>query len=60
MPEHDITKHTKAIVNTIREPGKSWKHKLGDILIDIAIIVFGITLSLMLERWRENAHDRTI
>ena len=60
MPEHDFNKHTKAIVNTIKEPGKNWKHKLGDILIDIGIIVFGITLSLMLERWRENAHDRTI
>jgi hypothetical protein len=60
MPEHDLTKHTKAIVNTIKDPGKSWKHKLGDILIDIAIIVFGITLSLMVERWRENAHERAV
>jgi hypothetical protein len=60
MPEHDLTKHTKAIVNTIKDPGKSWKHKLGDILIDIAIIVFGITLSLMVERWRENAHEKVI
>ena len=60
MPEHDLTKHTKAIVNTVKDPDKSWKHKLGDILIDIAIIVFGITLSLMVERWRENAHERAI
>jgi len=60
MPEHDFAKHSKAIVNTIKEPGKSWKHKFGDILIDIAIIVFGITLSLMVERWRENVHERAI
>ncbi len=60
MPEHDFTKHSKAIVNTIKDPDKSWKHKLGDILIDIAIIVFGITLSLMVERWRENVHERSI
>ncbi len=60
MPEHDVTKHTKAIYDTIREPGKTWKHKLGDILVEIAIIVFAISLSLLLERWRENVHDQTI
>ena len=60
MPEHDFTKHGKEIVNTIKEPGKNWKEKLGDILIDVAIIVFGITLSLMVERWRENVHERSI
>lgn len=60
MPEHDVSKHTKAIVNTLKEPNKNWKQKLGDILIDIAIIVFGITLSLMVERWRENVHERAI
>ena len=60
MAEQDITKHTKAIVNTIKDPGKNWKHKLSDVLVEIAIIVFAITLSLMVERWRENAHDRTI
>ncbi|HVX24933.1 MAG TPA: hypothetical protein VHB70_01225 [Parafilimonas sp.] len=60
MPEHDFNKHSKAIVNTIKAPGKNWKEKLGDILIDVAIIVFGITLSLMVERWRENVHERSI
>lgn len=60
MPEHDVSKHTKAIVNTIKQPGKSWKHKLSEILIEIFIIVFGITLSLMVERWRENVHERAI
>ncbi len=59
MPEHDMVKHTKAIYDAVREPGKSWKHKIGDILVEIAIIVFAISLSLLLERWRENAHDAT-
>ncbi len=60
MSEHDVSKHTKAIINKIKEPGNNWKHKLGDILMEIAIIVFGITLSLMVERWRENVHERAI
>lgn len=60
MPEHDISKHTKAIYSTLKEPNKNWKHKLSEVLIEILIIVFAITLSLLLERWRENAHERTI
>ncbi len=60
MPEHDVTKHAKAIYETMREPHKTWKQKLSDILVEIAIIVFAISLSLLLERWRENAHDKTI
>jgi hypothetical protein len=60
MAEHDVTKHTKAIYDTIREPRKTWKQKLTDILVEILIIVFAISLSLLLERWREYAHDKTI
>ena len=60
MPEHDVTKHAKAIYETMRETHKKWKQKLADILVEIAIIVFAISLSLLLERWRENAHDKTI
>ena len=59
MPEHEVAKHTKAIIETLKQPEKDWRHKLVDILIEIAIIVFAISLSLLLERWRENAHDRT-
>ena len=60
MPEHDVVKHTKASIETLKEPQLNWKRRLGDILVEIAIIVFAITLSLLLERWRENAHERTI
>ena len=43
MPEHDIVKHTKAIYDTVKAPGKTWKHKIADILVEIFIIVFAIT-----------------
>ncbi|WP_157097881.1 hypothetical protein [Niabella ginsenosidivorans] len=33
------------------------KHKLTEIAIEIAIIVFAISLSLFLERWREKTED---
>lgn len=60
MPEHEIAKHTEAIYKTWKNPDKKVKEKVFEIFIEIAIIVFAITLSLLLERWRENAHDRKI
>ncbi len=60
MPEHEIAKHTKAIYKTWQAPDKKVKEKIFEIFIEIAIIVFAITLSLLLERWRENGRDRKI
>src|SRR3954451_18063833 len=60
MSEHEISKHTKAIYKEWKNPHHSWKHKLGDILTEVLIIVFAITLSLIVERWREHAHEQTI
>jgi len=60
MPEHEIVKHTEAIYKVWRDPKHGWKHKLGEISIEIGIIVFAITLSLFLERWRERVHEREI
>lgn len=60
MPEHEIAKHTKAIFSSMNDARKSWKQKLGEIIIEILIIVFAITLSLLVERWRENLHNRDI
>jgi hypothetical protein len=37
-----------------------WKEKLSEIIIEILIIVFAVSLSLYLERWREKSHDREI
>jgi hypothetical protein len=60
MSEHEISKHTKAIYKEWKNPHHSWKHKLSEILTEIFIIVFAITLSLLVERWREHAHEQTI
>ncbi len=60
MSEHDIAKHTKAVYTVWTNPHLKWKEKAVEIGIEIAIIVFAITLSLMVERWRENVHEREV
>ncbi|RFZ81080.1 hypothetical protein DYU05_20180 [Mucilaginibacter terrenus] len=59
MAEHEITKHTKKII-TVARGHDDIKHKIKDILLEIAIIVFAITLSLIVERWRENSAEKTL
>lgn len=60
MPEHEIAKHTKAIYKAWNEPNKKVRERVIEIFIAIAIIVFAISLSLLLERWRENQHERKV
>jgi hypothetical protein len=60
MSEHEISKHAKEIYKAATNHEKKWKHRAIDILIEIGIIVFAITLSLFVERWREHLHEKKI
>jgi hypothetical protein len=55
MAEQEIIKHTKKVLKVATDPKKHWKEKLGEIVLEIFIIVFAITLSLYLhERAQKN------
>ena len=58
MAEDEIRKHTKAIYDAAKAPGKSWSHKLKEILLEIAIIVFAVTVSIWLHNWSDVLKDR--
>ena len=58
MAEDEIRKHTKVVYKTLRDPEKGWKHKLQDILLEIVIIVFAVTVSIWLHNWSESIKDR--
>jgi len=53
-----IKKHTKAVYKSWRDPEKSWKQKLKDILLEILIIVFAVTISIWFHNWSESINDR--
>ena len=59
MAEHEVIKHTRKIIKVVKEPGHI-KHKIGDIILEIAIIVFAITLSLFVERYREHQQEEKL
>ncbi|MER2997134.1 hypothetical protein [Pontibacter populi] len=52
----EVIKHTKAAFKIMKDPQTGWKHKLKEVLIEIGIIVFAITLSLWLHNWSEQNH----
>src|SRR5580698_256896 len=58
MAEDEIIKHTKAVYETFHDQQKSWKHKLKEILLEILIIVFAVTVSIWFHNWSESMNDR--
>jgi hypothetical protein len=57
MAEQEVIKHTKKVLGTMRSKKKSWKHKVREILLEIVIIVFAVSLSIYLHNWSEKRHD---
>ena len=55
-----IAKHGKKALGIaeVHEPTKSWRHRLPEILLEIGIIVFAITLSIQLHAWHEHSVER--
>lgn len=45
-------------MDTVGDKEKGWKHKLKDIVLEILIIVFAVSLSISLHNWSESRHDR--
>ncbi|MDE3247015.1 MAG: hypothetical protein KGO82_00055 [Bacteroidota bacterium] len=53
-----IKKHAQNALDAMTHPGKKWTHKLKDILQEILIIVFAVSVSIWLHGWSEDRKDR--
>jgi hypothetical protein len=53
-----IKKHTQAVYTTMTDPNKKWIHKLKDILQEVLIIVFAVSVSIWLHNWSEERKDK--
>ena len=58
MAEDEIIKHSKKAYKILKSKEMGFAHKLREIIIEIGIIVFAISLSLWLHNWSEARHDR--
>jgi hypothetical protein len=58
MADQEIIKHVKKAITVSRDHSKKWQHKLLEILLEIGIIVFAVSLSIWLHNWSESLKDR--
>jgi len=58
--QDEVTKHTKKVFREIKNPHHSLGQKATEIIIEIAIIVFAVTLSISLHNWSEHRHEHQV
>jgi hypothetical protein len=57
MAEQEVIKHAKKTYAILKSSENGWKHKLLDIIIEILIIVFAVSVSIWLHNWSEKSSD---
>ena len=56
--QEEITKHSEKIYKTVKNSEHTFGEKVKEILIEICIIVFAVTLSIGLHSWSEHRHQQ--
>jgi hypothetical protein len=56
--QEEVTKHTKKIYNTVKNTEHTLGEKTKEIIIEIFIIVFAVSLSIKLHSWSEHRHQQ--
>jgi hypothetical protein len=59
MAEDEIAKHTKKIYKTWRAKELNFWHKLKEIMVEIFIIVFAVTVSIWFPNRSEHSNEIT-
>jgi hypothetical protein len=57
MAELEVVKHTEKVVAVAKDKTMKWQHKLQEILLEVAIIVFAVSLSIWFHNWSESRKD---
>jgi hypothetical protein len=58
MAEQEVIKHVKAAVAISKDKTKKWQTKVLDILLEVGIIVFAVSLSIWLHNWSDSNKER--
>ena len=57
MAENEIIKHSRKAIAIIKSSGKSLRHKLFEIFVEILIIVIAVSITIELNNWNERRHN---
>jgi len=58
MSEEKIIKHTKAAVHIVANKEKTWRKKIFELLEEVAIIIFAVSITLALHNWNDGRNER--
>jgi hypothetical protein len=56
--EEEVTKHTKKIYSTLKNPGHGIWEKAKEVSVEIFIIVFAVTVSIWLHGWSDHRKEQ--
>ncbi|MNQ86684.1 hypothetical protein D3C85_1018840 [compost metagenome] len=56
--QEEITKHSEKIYKTVKNSEHTLGEKVKEIIVEIGIIVFAVTLSISLHSWSEHRHQQ--
>ena len=56
--QEEVTKHSRKIFRTLKNPKHAVSEKVKEIIIEIFIIVFAVSLSIWLHGWSEHRHEQ--
>ncbi len=60
MSEEKIIKHSEKAVHTLINRELPWKKKIKEVMLEILIIVFAVSITLMFHNWNDNRHENQI
>lgn len=56
--QEEVKKHTKKIFNTVKNPYYSFSEKTKEVVVEILIIVFAVSISIYLHGWSAHRHEQ--
>jgi hypothetical protein len=57
--QEEVIKHTNKIYKTMKDTKHTFREKVKEVIIEIFIIVFAVTLSINLHSWTEHKHQQS-
>jgi hypothetical protein len=58
MAEQEVIKHTEKVLGIIKSEQQGFWHKTRELLTEILIIVFAVSISIWLHNWSEHRHEQ--
>jgi hypothetical protein len=60
MSEEKVIQHSANALHVLQDKEKGWGKKIREFLVEILIIVFAVSITLVLHNWNDERHERRL